>query len=112
MAAKVSSAYRGGARHVEYADGIEDQLRLIEVQFPRVRQVLAGWAWRLARDPEIGRPVILDLDTAETDDHLRVIRTPSTEESIPVLAIKYYYDDEWLEILTLRAFTPGLDPTF
>jgi hypothetical protein len=81
-------------------------------KYPRVEDVYNGWAWRLAREPEVGVPVPLKELTgkAPTAD-VRVVRSGNLP-GLPCLVLLYRFDDAQVVILQLRVFPPGRDPTF
>lgn len=63
--------------------------------WPRLREVLDGWYWRLSRDPGIG---------FEFEPGLFLIKTLEFSfEGVPFLTILYEFDEQEVRILSIRA---------
>ncbi len=66
-------------------------------KYPRIREAVDGWCWRLARDPDVGYQL------PGPDPKIFVVRTGQIEaDGVPEMTILYKYNDNEVNIRALR----------
>lgn len=85
-------------RGVRYESKAREFLEVHSARFPKLEEIVRGWAFRLARDPTKGAVHLPDTDPLQY-----VIRTPSLSlPGVPVLTFRYWCDDELVYIVNIR----------
>lgn len=106
------STRTSGPREVALSSDATAALAAARRDHPRVEDVLKGWKWRLARQPECGQGLPPDFIDDGDVRPIRMVRSGNLVGGLPSIMLIYRYDETRVDILRLKVFPPGRDPTF